>query len=486
MKRFIFYFLFLNLVSLSSFAGIEGGGCGGHGGDGYSLEFYRLGKKLVQDIKTWSKEDLSRLSVKFRPEELDSAVEKTRIVSTLEPLKLLKKEVDAINHSENSTLLIEVNRPRWDSYEGKRAKKMGIVLHEYLGIVQGLYGHGEWDNYQLSDEILAIYEQKYIHNNRLPFERKRKEIKAAFLAASTPFSGLQKGMAWSCAEFSALKDDESIFYHENAYLFSKKDETLNNYGTWQSNITFTAEENLFVRQWIDQDPTESIDNPDSNIKEFMKLTASGDLVVEVTTDYRYSNQVTSMADPKRGALSYFYCSKLGSQTLKMMNFMSSSLLPIFDTPTTPAYEDYKKKLEDLADSRRFKRCEQKPQGNACRNTYKALTKIKLSPETESLNTAKTNLEKINVWLNSLNDQENGYASKAILELFNQYVVHQEYLSSILDVGETPYMDNMKFFQNFLDGLKTRLPLAYAEAKVIFQRETVDAKRKTILEFAPSF
>lgn len=144
------------------------GGCGAHGGDADGIEFYSIGKHLVEELKTIDPQDFKNLPESFSLDQLEYVVENTRIDFVDLNLWIDCRKVDAINYTREDPLFepyIEVNRPRWVTLKNEQIKKTFLVLHEYLGIVEGLYESGEWDRYQMSVDLLSLYQSNKKEKN---------------------------------------------------------------------------------------------------------------------------------------------------------------------------------------------------------------------------------------------------------------------------------------------------------------------------------
>ena len=479
---------FLVVFSSPVNAGTEGnesGGCGGHGGDARSLEFYRLGKSLASQfrkIQDESPEDFEQLPGKFLADELDKAVESTRIVSRPEPLISNGNPVDAKNHTEDKSPWIEIQSTRWDSYSGDRDRKIAIVLHEYLGITRGLYHHGEWDNYQLSDRLLSIYERKVVIEPQVVHDRQIETLKANFRAAQRP-SPEQLQKALSCVEISALRDDSSKFIHEDAYLWLQRGQNNNNLGSWQNGVVFQQNAANLFRQWEDKDPTESVDHPKNKIKEFIRVSPRGDLIVELTTDYLYENQSPAIAEPGRGVLAYLSCSSLASETLSQLRFMRDSLIPVLNIQHTPSFTLYVSKMEGLQKTPAYKRCTKDKKYGACKRTLRRMNRISVTSEAATVETAKSNINLVNIWLNGLSELDNSKAAEPLNDLFNRFVVHQANIKSLMQLDDGPSKNDSIRLDSFIDSLIHRLPVAYEEARLSFLKEYENIRDTLILDSA---
>ena len=479
-----------SLLALSSPAnagteGNESGGCGGHGGDARSLEFYRLGKSLASQFRTIqdeSPEDFEQLPGKFLADELDKAVESTRIVSRTEPLISNGNPVDAKNHTEDNTPWIEIQSTRWDSYSGDRDRKIAIVLHEYLGITQGLYHHGEWDNYQLSDRLLSIYERKVVTEPQMVHDQQIETLRVKFREAQRP-SPEQLQKALSCVEISALRDDSSKFIHEDAYLWLQSGQNSNNLGSWQNGVVFQQSGAGLFRQWEDQDPTETTDHPKRKIKEFIRVSPRGDLVVELTTDYLYENQSASVVEPGRGVLAYFNCSSLASETLSQLRFMRDSLIPVLNIQHTPSFAHYVLKMKALQKTHAYKRCTKDKKYGACQRALRRMDRITLTSEATTVETAKSNINLVNTWLNGLSERDNAKAETPLNDLFNHFVVHQADVKSLMQLDDLPSANDSIRLDSFIDSLIHRLPVAYEEARLSFLKEYENIRDTLILDSA---
>jgi len=115
-------FLLVAVLPTSAFAASFGHDQG-NGGDGYSLQFVGVGKKIVQYLK-YQKTDLNI-------DALQEALDSTRVESTTEFLTLNGLPKDALNYPRQKRIVF--NRGRWDAIS--RDEKPALVLHEYLGIL---------------------------------------------------------------------------------------------------------------------------------------------------------------------------------------------------------------------------------------------------------------------------------------------------------------------------------------------------------------
>lgn len=467
--------IILILMQASVFAQ-DRGGCGGHGGDGYSLEFYRLGKHLVQEISSWKPEDFKDVKVNFSVSQLSNAVERTKIISVPGPLLLNGIPVDAINDTTTDLPTITIDRARWDAMANKRLRKLGVVLHEYLGIVQGLYGHGEWDSYPLSSELMAIYESKLIQDAGKTLQRV-ESLRTQFTASQKAPSYVSTNeFPMSCVEFSALKGDSTKFIRKNAFiLYPDK-----NLGEWYGTAEQREEKTHITREWIDQDPTEKDDRGQSTIKEFIRATKNGDLITEITTDYKYDSQLASTIDSKRGVLSYLYCSKLGSKALAMTKLMRDSLNPVFDLPKTSDYSSYVSKIKSEAASSQYKKCKES-NNKACLKVIEKMDKFTIPYESITIDTAKANITDINKWLETLSGADNTFVIRPIKTLFNHYVKHQTYITALLRLNPQTAKQGIGL-DDFVQSLDNKVPLSYETAKKEFQLEFEAVQRSFILSF----
>jgi hypothetical protein len=116
----------LGMFFTTAFAGDEPA----HGGDAYASEFIATANRLVELAKTAPPESLSPLTA----DALADTVASTRVRS-MEKVELDGDELDAMNkHQEKS---ITLSRSRWRGLreESQFAARAGLVLHEYLGIM---------------------------------------------------------------------------------------------------------------------------------------------------------------------------------------------------------------------------------------------------------------------------------------------------------------------------------------------------------------
>jgi hypothetical protein len=126
-------FLILFLLPFSASAGNELGngrtaGSGnelGNGGDYVAQQFIAGGRELVTRLREHPDSRIPDVNA------LEKAVERVKVTSA-GSLSLHGAEVDAINFPSDDH--IDVNRARWQ--ESAADKRVALVLHEYLGILQ--------------------------------------------------------------------------------------------------------------------------------------------------------------------------------------------------------------------------------------------------------------------------------------------------------------------------------------------------------------
>ena len=134
----VFVTMFLVLASV---AHAKGGGTAGNGGDAYALEFTTLARIIAESLANQHIKLADVDAAKFSEQ-----IEKTKVVS-LEQTILNDTEVDAINYPQENK--IEISRSRWKEYKGDQRKKLGLILHEMLGVM-----NVNDDHYQISSKYL--------------------------------------------------------------------------------------------------------------------------------------------------------------------------------------------------------------------------------------------------------------------------------------------------------------------------------------------
>lgn len=132
MKIRIFTAILIFLTSMSGFA--AGGVDVGNGGDAYALEFQSHAQSLLQHWQELQGYDSFKNSFPVTKENLADAMSKTQVHSTTSPLMLGDAEVDAKNFPFPRGE-IQLNRSRWDALRSDPAKRLALVLHEYLGVL---------------------------------------------------------------------------------------------------------------------------------------------------------------------------------------------------------------------------------------------------------------------------------------------------------------------------------------------------------------
>jgi hypothetical protein len=453
MKHLLFSFIFLVTLASSTFA--QDGGCGGHGGDAISQEFYQTGESVVSQIKKLSSDELKSLPFALEVSGLELALEQTRVISTDEKLYKDGIEVDAKNYYDASAR-IEVNRARWLQYKDQKFKKYGIVLHEYLGILKAMSPtRGEWDEYSASAKILALlskHEKSSTDSHRLWVDTTRIIFNQS---AGNSLDLIERGMNFSCVEYSLLSNDIAPIPHLNAYSSSTLPKAIEEFTESQTDSAFRNE---------------------------IRITRNGSLII-LKTDLQTKAEV---------GLSY--CSKLGSKSLQLVRFLSESILPIFDMPKTRSFAEYQRKIADLANTGAYRGCVEKENMKDCLRMVKKLDQIKLEGERVAVETAKSNIGQINDWLNSLPERERFLVNPPLLGLFSDYAAHQDYLRGLMDLNDsgmmhTPYNETKRDaigLKNFIDSIQNRLPLAYEAAKARFLQQTTTREIEFIENFSLLF
>jgi hypothetical protein len=451
--------LFFSLLNpVDSFAKLNDkdcGGCGGHGGDTIAQEFYQIALRLYQGLEKVPEEKIIAVGGEFRLPMLKKALEVTRISTSEAPLFINGVEVDAINSMDNSGAKIVVSRKRWLEYQSDFFdvnKKQSLVLHEYLGVVKALYSQsGEWDEYSLSTKLIGLLD-RYIKMVLFDSEFKSKAALAEFdQSASKPVrSNIEKGLNYSCAEYSLLNLWLAPRVHIN--VFSSASLGSVNFVTLKEEV-----------------------QTGTRVQSEMRMNSRGDLFVKI-----------SDADTKIG-MSISHCSQLGSKAVQMAQFLADSLIPIFDMPTTNSFEEYQLKIKKVSESRAYERCVQKATVQSCLRTYHALDRIKLDAEHEAVVNAKSSVGIVNQWLATLSDLEKQQVAGPIFKLYDQYVVHQSYLASLLELGDFtfgPMKEHIDLgLKSFVDTLLNRLPQAYAREKEKFLVESLQAQEKLVESFS---
>lgn len=117
------------------------------GGDVYALEFTALAYEVAGYLETLDQKQNIRVQG-LDPRELLAAIQVTRVV-TADALVLNEQPVDAINTPELK--LIRIDRGRWRDSAGDAPHRMGLVFHEFMGILRKDDSH-----YALSQELLGL------------------------------------------------------------------------------------------------------------------------------------------------------------------------------------------------------------------------------------------------------------------------------------------------------------------------------------------
>jgi hypothetical protein len=118
----VFTAFFLRLAFASN--GVDRGG-----GDRIALDFMQIGFQIHAQLSDSYPQNMPAISLAG----LLAAVQETRIETTDKPLVLNGIEKDALNFPAEKRIV--VNRPRWEGVTELNLK-VGIVFHEYLGILR--------------------------------------------------------------------------------------------------------------------------------------------------------------------------------------------------------------------------------------------------------------------------------------------------------------------------------------------------------------
>jgi hypothetical protein len=126
MKAFL-----LLLVSLPAFAADRRGNDGVGGGDAFVAEFLSFDYYLSSTIcKPEAQSEFPEISCVLLKEKVNSAV----VESTGTDLVIDGREVDALNYPGENR--IRFNRQRWVYNQRSRDLSFGLVMHEFLGLMQ--------------------------------------------------------------------------------------------------------------------------------------------------------------------------------------------------------------------------------------------------------------------------------------------------------------------------------------------------------------
>lgn len=142
------------IISTHAWAGTETNS--GNGGGADELEFTSIGMKAASILNKW---DSTRIP-EVTSAQLKAAVTETTVRMVDGPLFQgnPKRRVDAKNNPEK--MLIRVDRACWKALEGTSDKRLGLVLHEYLGIL-GV----ETDSYAISAKFIHFLTEDALHEN---------------------------------------------------------------------------------------------------------------------------------------------------------------------------------------------------------------------------------------------------------------------------------------------------------------------------------
>ena len=121
----------------------------GNGGDDYSIEFIGTAYEVLETLLYYPIKEVS-------PDKFLTAIRETKVNSKS---RLYKGgyEVDALNYPKLNPPKIELSRSGWDRLDQKPIRKMLLVFHEYLGIMEVAD-----DNYQLTQKLReALFCEKF-------------------------------------------------------------------------------------------------------------------------------------------------------------------------------------------------------------------------------------------------------------------------------------------------------------------------------------
>lgn len=133
------YFLCCLLWVAQSFA--SDGGVTSNGGDSVAAEFTKVGRHIVEILRT-------QVNAAVSSEQFAQAVS-TTLVASKDRTILRGNEVDAINYP--SERRIEVSRIRWLENKDLVRRRYVLVMHEYLGIL-GI----DDSRYQISENLFEV------------------------------------------------------------------------------------------------------------------------------------------------------------------------------------------------------------------------------------------------------------------------------------------------------------------------------------------
>ena len=478
--KFLIYLI--SLVTFT-FAHSGSGGAGGHGGDGKSFEFYSTGKVILHELSLLSKDELKEIHPQLTVDEFKYALEKTRVISTQEDLFVDGKNVDAKNVIEKNLPVIYINRDRWVAHKDNIVTKMALVAHEYLGITKSLFDNGEWNHYLVSENLISKLKIKFLNKYYFSIDFMIPRLALEFKNSQIPKdSDVQTKFNWSCVEYSALKNYSIKSIHLNAYLFtSHKQATVTN-GLRQPSLNFEMTGDGFFREWKEKILID--DKEEVFFQEVLRVNKDGDLIIELSQKGIEDNQNASLFNKDNGVVSYLKCSRLGSETSGVLDFLYLSLAPIFEVTETKDFEVYTAKMNRLIHSISYKMCFSMNIEAACWRFIDKFGKVKLNAEAQAVKNAKTNILKINSWLDSLGEKKKFEVNVFLLRLFNQYASHQSDIRQMMDIGDLyrPYLkEPFSGVKNFIDTINITLPKAYSDKKIQFKKEYQDAMEKLILE-----
>lgn len=150
MFTFVKLLLVCNFVCFGAqaFAGKEGG----NGGDSDALDFAIAGQKVVSALKILKQSDFPE----FKISDYENVVDAATISMVSKALYKNNIEVNALNFPDEK--LIQANRGRWRGPLKNVKARLGLVFHEYLGIVLGITGKLPAindDNYHITTRFLS-------------------------------------------------------------------------------------------------------------------------------------------------------------------------------------------------------------------------------------------------------------------------------------------------------------------------------------------
>lgn len=161
----------------------------GGGGNADLLKFTSIANRAVKLVK-----EHPSVFPEIDFNKFKNTVESTKIIFSRYRLKVGEEQVDAINYPDKNE--IHISRNAWRSLNGKVAEQVGLIMHEFLGVMKI-----SDENYRISSKVMDL-----LNHETEPFYR--WSCSASIFIGSNLFQiygdGSTSGEAWSDLNNAAL------------------------------------------------------------------------------------------------------------------------------------------------------------------------------------------------------------------------------------------------------------------------------------------